>query len=178
MGTNDHPRGLGLVGPVSRYVPTQRAVKQFLLALRPLLISVCLLVLAYWAMDRRPPYKLLYIDPAVGAPGEKLIFRSYVWRDRSRDCSATMTRYLIDPTGVVKVMETYTASDTFIDLEEKEHPGIALAAVEVPRWWPAGPSVMRTVLTYRCNITHVFAPIEITVDRPFLVSAPKNPTPG
>ena len=134
-----------------------------------ILSVTCVAVLVVLALDREPPYRLLYIDPAVGRAGGEVLFVSHVWRDPHRNCSSTLSRALIDKRGGVKQLGVFETSDEWIDKEEAAHPGLAFARVDIPPNWPPGPAVMRTVLLYRCNITHALMPIEITVDRPFQV---------
>jgi hypothetical protein len=137
-----------------------------------LIIVVSAICLTYMAFDRAPPYKLLHVEPVRVHAGQSAVFESTVWRDESRDCSGTDSRFLIDQNGHVQALGEFTFSDNFVDQEEAAHTGKAYSTIPIPADWPSGPSVLKSVLMYRCNITQSLWPIEVTVSRPFEVLPP------
>ena len=128
---------------------------------------VFLIVILVMAADRQHPYKLLSVAPAEVHACGQLEFISRVWRDTSRDCSAQVHRELVDNRGFRFTVPAPVATDETIDQAEHEYPGLGMAVVELPCWWRPGASAMVSSIFYRCNPTHVFAPIQVTVVRPF-----------
>jgi len=137
------------------------------------LSAVPLIVLAFWAVDRRPPFALT--GPVVamaGGPGSKVFFDVPVRRDLGRKCSATYTRYIIDSKNVRFDFADKERAITPAGIEtfaRKMGPRLLLA-VDIPHGVSPGNAVYGTDLQYRCNPLHTLFPIQVHLEMPFKVS--------
>ena len=144
-------------------------LSKWLLASTGFVLVLSLAGLFVLAMDRDPPYKLLSVEPAEAYPGGEVKFVSRVWRDTSRDCSAKVARFITDAAGVERFVERGAFADAAIDSMERATPGKGSVGVPVAAETACGKATMRSELLYRCNITHFIRPIEVTVERKFMV---------
>lgn len=134
------------------------------------LIAASLVSVGWFAADRVPPFVLLGVEPAAASAGEVIIIRARVWRDASRDCSVSFTRYIYDSRGVrFDGAELAKASDAMIDTMERRDPGRLTVAIVVPAAAAPGPATLQTVLWYACNKVHHIWPIYVTTDMAFTV---------
>ena len=132
------------------------------------LLVAFLLVLAQ-AADRSAPFAILSVEPAAARPGEMVVIRARVWRDTSRNCSASMSRSVFDAHRTRYDYPMMKFSDAVIDSMERATPGELLVSVMVPPGAAAGPADLVSVLEYSCNQVHALWPVEVTTVMPFTV---------
>ena len=125
------------------------------------------------AADRKPPFQVLSVEPAFARPGEVVVIKAKVWRDKARDCSATMSRSIFDSTLVRYDYPISHFSDDLIDKMEEQTPGLLRVALVVSEQATPGPADLVSVLSYRCNRVHAWWPIEVTTHMGFEVLPPK-----
>ena len=133
------------------------------------IILAALLLVAYYATDRNPPFAVLSVVPASARPGEYITIQATVRRDIDRKCSAEMSRYLYDASGARFDIGQSLVSSGMIEHLERTSPSVLRVSVRVPESMSVGPANLQTVLAYKCNKTHNIWPIEVTTDLPFLV---------
>lgn len=133
-----------------------------------------LAILAVYAADRKPPFKVLSMSHPMGAPGQEIVFHGQVWRDHSRECSATRTASAYHSDGLRTDYGTQTFSAAQIAYQESKTPGRMAPTFEVPEnAVPGRPAYMMITLQYRCNQAHAwFKPIEVQNVFPFDVLPP------
>ena len=133
------------------------------------IIAASLCVVAWFAMDREPPFAVLSVEPAAAKIGETVMIKAKVRRDVSRHCAADFTRYVFDVNDVRFFIDDGRASSDMIDRMEKRTPGELKVAFVVPNVANPGPATLETVLHYQCNRIHKIWPIEVTTTMPFTV---------
>ena len=133
------------------------------------IIAAAVLVVAYYAADREPPFALLSVEPVAAYPGESVTIRANVLRQAERNCSAEYARYIFDAHGVRYDIGTGSASAELVSSMELQNPGLLKVSVQVPPTAAPGVAHLVTVLDYACNRTHRIAPIQVTTDMPFTV---------
>ena len=167
-----HRASLGVVSgaPLMAFLRWIDALMTRFIVLGWALLIAGILSFLVLAADRRPPFKIISF-PAVSAPrGGVLSLTAEVWRDSSRDCNATYSRYLFDSSGR-RFDDVIGAdvSDAMIDAMEKNGPGKLSVAVNIPAKMAPGKALMETVILYQCNKAHAIWPIVVTTDIPFTV---------
>lgn len=133
-------------------------------------IVVCgLLLVAWYAADRKPPFSVLSVESASGYPGGSVVFRAKVARQVERNCSVSVVSYAFDSAGTR--FEVYRGVDpaSAIRRTDKISPGELKVAVRLPEAIEPGPASLLTVREYECNKTHRIVPIEVTTSWPFTV---------
>jgi len=126
-----------------------------------------------WALDRTPPFELISIEPAVATPGESAVLIMHVRRDAGRDCSAILTRWVIDGKGVKIDLEGQQriSAEAIRDLERRT-PGLLITSVPVPLSAFAGDALLVSDLEYVCNpVQRWWWPIGVTTKAPFTIAA-------
>ena len=134
-----------------------------------LVLVIAMGLIAVQASDRREPFQILSVEPAAARPGDMVTIRAKVWRDRSRNCSAVMSRSVFDAQHVRWDYPLTRFSDAMIDRMESAAPGELRVSVVVPSSASAGTAQLVSVLEYRCNRVHAIWPIEVTTTMPFTV---------
>lgn len=129
----------------------------------PLVVLALAIAQIYaWATDRKPPFKVVSVDPAIGSPGKPVLLVVHVWRDARRRCRANFTRHLYDHDGYRHDLEgLQRASPEMIADLERRTPGLMLLAVNVPDSIEPGRVELVTDLAYECNPLHAIWPIEV-----------------
>ena len=133
------------------------------------IILAALCMVAYYAMDREPPFAVLSVTPAEAKPGEYVTIEARVRRDTWRKCDAEFSRYLHDATGARFDLGHSIASAEMIGKMDAAFPGVLRVSVLLPQSMAPGPANLETVLDYFCNKVHRAFPITVTTDLPFLV---------
>lgn len=126
-------------------------------------------LIAVQASDRKEPFQILSVEPAAARPGDMVTIRAKVWRDQSRNCSAVMSRSVLDAQSVRWDYPMTRFSDAMIDRMESLAPGELRVSIVVPSSASAGVAQLVSVLEYRCNRVHAIWPIEVTTTMPFTV---------
>jgi hypothetical protein len=132
-------------------------------------ILLSFVIIATYAADRAPPFKVLTMNPLQVARGETAVFKATVWRDPTRKCSAEFSRFIFDSSGARHDLGKSTATAEMISSMEKESPGMLTVSVQIPIDVATGHAKMVTALQYRCNKVHAVWPIETTTELPFTV---------
>jgi hypothetical protein len=152
-----------------RWIVKLDAVMMRVAWLPSVLLLLAFVVVLAQAADRDPPFQILSVEPAHARPGEVVIINARVWRDNSRNCSATMSRSMFDSSLARYDYPVAVFSDQLIDAMETKTPGQMRVALVVSAQATPGPADLVSVLAYRCNRVHAFWPIEVTTHMPFEV---------
>jgi hypothetical protein len=134
-----------------------------------ILLLAAVVLIAWQAADRKPPFQVLSVEPAEARAGDVVVITARVKRDTSRNCSASMSRSIFDATGARADYPVTRFSDALIDAMEADSPGVLRVAVLVPSNAAIGPAKLVSVLDYRCNRVHALWPIEVTTTMPFQI---------
>lgn len=132
-----------------------------------LLIALGLVI--FQAADRKPPFAILSVEPAIAKAGETVTITAEVWRDQGRNCSVQMSRSVFDARGHRSDYPVARFSDQVIDDIERRTPGMLKVSFVVPANAVPGTAELISVLDYRCNRVHALWPIEVTTRMPFEV---------
>jgi hypothetical protein len=132
-------------------------------------LLLAVIIIAVQMMDRRPPFEIQHVEPAFARAGEALTLHAEVWRDSSRRCSATMSRYVFDANGARWDYPVSMFSAGLINRMEEQTPGMLKVALIVPAGAAPGQADMVSVLSYQCNRAHALWPIEVTTHMPFMI---------
>ena len=124
-----------------------------------------------WAADRKPPFELLSVEPAVATPGESVVLVFRVRRNVERDCAAILTRWVIDGKGVKIDLEgQQRISASAIRELEQRTPGMLITSVPVPLSAFPGDAMLVSDLEYICNpVQKWWWPINVTTIAPFKI---------
>lgn len=135
------------------------------------ILVLCLLQVAWWLVDRVPPFRLIEATTNTPRPGEMLIVEARVHRDLKRDCSVTFSRYLFDSAGFrhesigPQLMTPYA-----LRTMDAMAPGQLNIRMQIPEGFPPGRGTVNTVLEYRCNpLQDLVRPIQVEMNIPFEV---------
>ena len=127
------------------------------------------LQLAYWALDREPPFEMTKIN-SVMIYGDVVKFDLNVRRDLTRNCSVEFGRHFIDSAGyrhdivVGQIMDAQALAEM-----DKAMGGKLLLSMDLPPGMARGSAVMNTVLRYSCNPLQALWPIQVRMAVPFEV---------
>lgn len=135
-----------------------------------IVIILAALVFAWNLADREPPFSVLSHDPVPVRAGKWNEIDVPVWRDLSRHCDATLSRFIIDSAGNgFEMSSDRTVTDQFIRTIEQTNPGRLRIALLLPpprtsqtHGIASGPARLVTVLAYACNPSHSIWPIKVT----------------
>lgn len=133
------------------------------------IILAAIVLVAYYAADREPPFAVLSVEPAAARPGDYITIRARVRRDVDRKCDAEFSRYIFDSSGARFDVGTSIASAEMIESLATKAPDTLTVSVMLPQSMSAGSAHLKTVIGYVCNKTHVWVPIMVTTDLPFTV---------
>lgn len=131
-----------------------------------------LAIVAYYSMDREPPFEVLSVHPAFALPGEYVTIVASVSRDTKRNCSADFSRYLFDASRTRFDLGTQSASAEMIRSMEDRDPGTLRISFLVPKTAAPGFAWVETAIKYSCNKVHNIWPIEVTTRMPFTILRP------
>ncbi len=135
-----------------------------------LILFLAALLVIYYAADRKPPFALLGVEPTEARAGEFVTIRADVWRDTSRGCNSTFSRFLFDSTGARYDLGTSSMSAEAISAMDRKMPGRLVLSFHVPQSVHPGQASLQTVIHHHCNRVHSLGwPIETTIDMPFTV---------
>jgi hypothetical protein len=134
-----------------------------------MIIIIALMLVAYYAMDREPPFAVISVTPTSARPGEYVTLQATVRRDVQRRCSAEFSRYLFDAAGSRYDLGHSISSAEMIERIQATSPDVLRISVMLPNMMEVGPANLQTVLAYECNKVHRFFPIMVTTDLPFTV---------
>ena len=136
-----------------------------------LIIIVSLIQVAWWAVDRAPPFRLIDATTNSPAPGGVLHITARVERDLDRECSVTFSRYLFDAAGFRHdSIGPQLMSPWALRTMDAMAPGQLNIRMRIPEEFPPGKGTINTVLEYRCNpLQDVMRPIQIEMNIPFEV---------
>ena len=129
------------------------------------------------ALDRRPPFRLIPTDPVTIRAGSFVSLSVPVWRDKSRSCDATYSRYLFDARGYRVDLGDAKASAETIRKLEAESPGRMLIKFPVPPIHSskddggvvAGPGSVDADIEYVCWKGHYLWPISVRTSVPVVI---------
>ena len=133
------------------------------------IIAIAVAQLAWWALDRYPPFALLKINE-ISVHSNVVRFNLAVRRDLDRGCSVEFSRHLIDSDGyrhdaaVGQIMDAQTLAEM-----DKRMGGRLLLSMDLPAGMARGPAAMVTVLKYACNPLQELWPIPVRMTVPFEV---------
>lgn len=130
-----------------------------------LIIAGVAMVLATWAIDRSPPFKLLSYSVFNGRPGDSVLMIATVKRDLNKACSVTFSRYLFDHKGVrtdLSGIQYMTASA--LSQMDKANPNKLLLAIKLPVDIAPGPAKLVTSLEYVCNPIQRIWPLDVLLE--------------
>ena len=133
------------------------------------IIAIAVAQLAWWALDRYPPFALTKINE-VAVHGNVARFNLDVRRDLDRGCSVEFSRHLIDADGyrhdaaVGQIMDAQALAEM-----DKRMGGRLLLSMDLPAGMAKGPAAMVTVLKYACNPLQELWPIPVRMTVPFEV---------
>ena len=127
------------------------------------------LAVAWFAMDRTPPFSMLSVIPTSARAGDWITIRGTVRRDIDRQCSADFSRFLFDSGFTRYDLGSSTATAEMISGMENRAPGIVAITLKLPENISVGDAVLVSSLEYRCNKIHRLWPIEVTTEMPFRV---------
>lgn len=74
-------------------------IVQSLMWLWVLILAISGAQVAWWALDRRPPFETISVTAQPVRPGGILLIDGKVRRDLDRDCSIVASRYMLDARG-------------------------------------------------------------------------------
>ena len=149
-------------------VAIDRLAERFLWIAQFVIIA-SILIVAYYAMDRDPPFVIVSVEPASARPGEIITIQSEVRRETWRNCSADFTRYIFGPDQSRFYLDDGIASAHMINRMDEKTPNKLRVSFLVPYGINPGPARLETVLEYHCNRVHRLWPIEVTTIMPFTV---------
>lgn len=127
-------------------------------------------IIAYYMLDREPPFAVLSVEPATARPGEYITITATVRRDVSRNCSAEFSRYVFDASRTRFDLGTQVASAELVRSINERSPNELRISFLVPPAAAVGSAWVETVLQYHCNKVHRVWPIEVTTRMPFEVT--------
>lgn len=127
------------------------------------ILASVFLVLAYWAIDRVQPIKIVSQDviPS-GRPGEQILVRAKVERDLDPPCSVDVSRVIITQDGFRFTPEQFTFTPEALAESTRRDPASMRVAIQIPIGAPKGPATVYTTLIYHCNPLDRIWPIRTT----------------
>lgn len=154
--------------------PRLRVVARIMDVFATVTLITAMVILAAYAADRKPPFRVLNIDYPTAAPGQPIVFHADVWRDPDRQCNAFMSRSIYHSGNVRADLPDKYFAHADIQRQETKTPGQMAPEIIVPlSAVPGMAAYMSTTLRYECNYAHKwFKPIEMTLIFPFNVVAP------
>jgi hypothetical protein len=135
-----------------------------------------LAVIAWWALDRDPPFReLRYYQPAPVHAGEDVSIELDVDRDVERSCSVSVSRFFMDSAGY----RTDYSPPQFLNAEgikkrEAVDQGKLKLKFRIPDSMPEGRATLNTESLYSCagNPLHAIWPIRVSSSWAFDVLPP------
>ncbi len=140
------------------------------------LLLLGLLSLGWMALDTRPPFEVLRVEPAIAAPGESVTITAKVRRDLDRECSCKMRRALFDGAGVRHDDATdYEFSAEAIRAMSESSSDTLSLKIRVPIDAAPGKARVESDLAYRCkgNLVHLVWPIRMLAVMPLTIASPQ-----
>jgi hypothetical protein len=119
--------------------------------------------LAWWAMDRDPPFQVLSYRVWPVRAGGVLWIDADVRRDLARDCRVELSSSIVDSIGVRWDLGTTqsVSPEGIRDLDAKS-PGKLMRKMQLPPGMTPGPASVLSSMIYRCNPLHEVArPISV-----------------
>ena len=128
-----------------------------------------LAILAVYAADREPPFRVISAAKPAGQPGQEIAFTAEVWRDRARNCAGVRSASIYHSGGVRHDFPDRYFSAAQIALQEEATPGRMAPAFVIPgNATPGQAAYVFITLRYECNQAHRwFKPIEVSFSMPF-----------
>jgi hypothetical protein len=142
---------------------------------RLLLVPVFVLIafaveITIWALDRRAPFEILSVEPAMAAPGQSITLSARVRRDIERDCSVTYTRHIYDGANFRHDLEGAQRMNVeAIRAMDARTPNMLHVALHVPVNAAPGGAALVTTLDYECNPLHAAWPIHVVSEMQFTI---------
>ena len=122
-------------------------------------------VLAYWALDRTPPFVLKNYTVFNASAGQTAFVNASVERVLTRDCTVTFSRYLVDSQRIRhEIGGSQYMSSAALNQMEQAMPGALRLAIKLPMDMPVGPANLITALEYRCNPMHGMWPVDVLLE--------------
>ena len=122
-------------------------------------------VLAYWALDRTPPFALGSYTVFNAQAGQTAFVNASVKRTATRDCTVTFSRYLIDSQRIRHDLggSQYMSAAALAQME-RDMPDSLRLAIKLPMDMPVGPANLVTASEYRCNPMHGMWPVDVLLE--------------
>jgi hypothetical protein len=119
--------------------------------------------LAWWAMDRDPPFQVLSYRVWPVRAGGVLWIDADVRRDLARDCHVELSSSIVDSIGVRwDLGTTQSVSPEGIRELDAKSPGKLMRKMQLPPGMTPGPASVLSSMIYRCNPLHdVARPISV-----------------
>lgn len=135
------------------------------------ILSISGAQVAWWALDRSPPFETISVTAQPVRPGGILLIDGKVRRDLDRDCSIVASRYMIDSHGTRhEIMGLTTMTPEALRKMDAMAPGEVHMALRIPDYVPSGRAQMVTALAYSCNpLQDIVRPVNVEMIAPFEV---------
>lgn len=135
-----------------------------------MILAATLVVSAYWAFDRTPPFVLGEYSVFNARAGETAMINAVVSRNTGRNCTVTFSRYLMDSQRIRHDLGgTQYMTAAALQQMERDMPDSLRLAVKIPSDMPGGRANLITALEYRCNPVHAAYPIDVLLEMPLQV---------
>ena len=127
----------------------------------------------FWALDREPPFVLHNYTVMAGSPGATVVIEANVSRDIHRNCSAELTRYLVDSAGTPFVLpvNSFMSAQAIADVE-RSNPGKFRIPITIPLEAKVGQARVKMPIQYTCNIMHKIRPVSVLLDMELNITRP------
>ncbi len=132
-------------------------------------ILLSVLMVAWFAADREPPFAVIQTYPAEARPGDWITLTADVRRDTHRNCSAEFSRFIFDATHRRYDLGSAIATADMIGEMQLRTPNRLVVSVRLPETITPGQARLLTALQYKCNRVHELWPISVTTTIPFTV---------
>ena len=134
------------------------------------LFWACAAVLAYWSVDRTPPFTLLSYSTEPVKRGGTALIKANVVRDVTRGCTVTYSRFLFDSRGFrYDLNEQQRMTAEAIKSLDKITPNVLSIAVPIPQDISVGRALFQSVLHYTCNPLQLIFPITVFMEVDFTI---------
>ena len=129
------------------------------------LIAIAMGQVFYWMYDRSPPLVIFEYTASPTQPNGTMLINGDVKRSLDRECSAVLSRTLIDANGYRSAIggSQIMTADAIRKIDDANHNKM-LVAIPIPKDIVPGPAVLATSMSYTCNPIHQLWPIEMLIE--------------
>jgi hypothetical protein len=127
--------------------------------------------IAVWALDRRPPFHLVSVQPALAIPGQSVVLTMVVRRNVERECSVTWSRWVFDGRNVRIDLEgqQQMGAAGISDIEVRNAGRLTISVPIPSSAFPGGAELVYD-LDYVCNPLQRWWPINVVARVPFEIA--------